>query len=103
MPKRKIYNFKKANWQDLNHTLKKIPWDQVLDNREPEYRNQLFQNSVQCIYNFTFSTDKTKIDFITVQMKLQTLSKHFNVNSTGAHVYQNYLVICYEWRLAPLA
>ena len=37
MPKRKIYNFKKANWLGLNQALENTPWDQVLGNREPEH------------------------------------------------------------------
>ena len=37
MPKRKVYNFIKANWQGLNQTLEKIPWDQIPNNNEPVY------------------------------------------------------------------
>ena len=44
MPKRKIYNFKKANWLGLNQDLEKIPWDRVLGNREPEYAWQNFKS-----------------------------------------------------------
>ena len=44
MPKRKIYNFKKANWQGMNHTLEQIPWEQVLGNKEPEYAWQNFKS-----------------------------------------------------------
>ena len=35
-PKRKIYNFKKANWNELNETLKNVPWNEIINNREPE-------------------------------------------------------------------
>ena len=36
VPKRKIYNFKKANWTGLNETLCNVPWNLVINNREPE-------------------------------------------------------------------
>ena len=35
-PKRKILNFKKANWDALNHDLRKIRWNAILDCTEPE-------------------------------------------------------------------
>ena len=44
MPKRKIYNFKKANWLGLNQALENTPWDQVLGNREPEHAWQNFKS-----------------------------------------------------------
>ena len=37
VPKRTIYNFKKANWSGLNRKLLSIPWSVVLHNKEPEY------------------------------------------------------------------
>ncbi len=35
-PKRKIYNFKRANWDQLNLDLRGIPWNAVIDRIEPE-------------------------------------------------------------------
>ena len=35
-PKRKILNFKKANWEALNNELGNIHWDAILDCMEPE-------------------------------------------------------------------
>ena len=37
IPKRKIYNFKKANWEGLVKSLEEVEWDRCLNNREPEY------------------------------------------------------------------
>ena len=34
--KRKILNFKKADWHHLNEDLNAVPWNCVIDNREPE-------------------------------------------------------------------
>ena len=36
VPKRKVYNFKKANWAGLNETLESLPWNEIINNREPE-------------------------------------------------------------------
>ena len=36
LPKRKILNFKKANWIGLSDALEMVPWDHFLDSREPE-------------------------------------------------------------------
>ena len=35
-PKRKIFNFKKANWEALNNELSNIDWDAILACMEPE-------------------------------------------------------------------
>ena len=43
-PKRKIFNFKKANWHALNCDLLKIPWDDILDGMEPELAWSAFKN-----------------------------------------------------------
>ena len=41
--KRKIYNYKKANWQNLNHDLRSVRWDQHL-NYDPEISWVRFKN-----------------------------------------------------------
>ena len=35
-PKRKIYNFKKANWDQLNKDLGKVPWNAIIDRTDPD-------------------------------------------------------------------
>ena len=35
-PKRKIHNFKKANWNRLNEDISHVPWYSLIDSREPE-------------------------------------------------------------------
>ncbi|KAL5253133.1 hypothetical protein ACHWQZ_G015785 [Mnemiopsis leidyi] len=35
-PKRRIYNFKKANWDSLNNDISCVPWYGLIDSREPE-------------------------------------------------------------------
>ena len=34
--KRKIYNFKKANWGQLNEDLRKVPWNALIDRTDPD-------------------------------------------------------------------
>ena len=34
--KRKVYNFKRANWDQLNSDLRGVPWNYVIDRIEPE-------------------------------------------------------------------
>ena len=43
IPKRQIYNFKKANWEGLVKSLEEVEWDRCLNNREPEYAWQNFK------------------------------------------------------------
>ncbi len=43
-PKRKIYNFKRANWDALNHDLCHKNWDNLLDRTEPELACSIFKN-----------------------------------------------------------
>ena len=40
----KIFNFKKANWEELNKDLVKLKWNEILDRREPEMAWQDFKN-----------------------------------------------------------
>ena len=63
MPKRKVYNFKKANWQGLNQTLEKVPWDQVLNNREPEYAWKNFKSILFYLVNKHIPTITIKSTF----------------------------------------
>ena len=35
-PKRKIYNFKRANWDQLNRDLREVPWSALIDCTDPE-------------------------------------------------------------------
>ena len=44
VPKRKIFNFKKANWQNLNSKLGEVHWSYILDNRELEHAWSNFKN-----------------------------------------------------------
>ena len=57
-PKRKIQNFKKANWGALNRDLNNIQWNTIIDCMEPElawlnFKNKLFphQNSHSYYYS----------------------------------------------------
>ena len=42
--KRKVYNFKRANWEDLNHDLTSINWDTLLNNSDIEISWSKFLN-----------------------------------------------------------
>ena len=44
VPKRKILNFKKANWDGLNHDLSHIQWNAFVDCTEPEIAWTNFKN-----------------------------------------------------------
>ena len=45
-PKRKILNFKKANWEALNYELSNIHWDAILDCMEPELAWLAFKHTL---------------------------------------------------------
>ena len=45
-PKRKIYNFKRANWDALNRDLRSVDWDAMLDRREPEVAWSLLKSTI---------------------------------------------------------
>ena len=44
VPKRKVFNFKKANWDALNHDLSHTQWNAFLDCTEPEIAWTNFKN-----------------------------------------------------------
>ena len=43
-PKRKIYNYKKAKWDELNNDLKRIKWDYLLKNCNAQRAWTIFKN-----------------------------------------------------------
>ena len=45
-PKRKILNFKKANWDALNSDLRRVRWNALLDCSEPEFAWSKFKNAL---------------------------------------------------------
>ena len=63
IPKRKIYNFKKANWEGLNDSLGRVPWQQVLDNREPEAAWTNFMSIIFHLVNIHIPTINIKSTF----------------------------------------
>ena len=59
-PKRKISNFKKANWTALNYDLGNIRWNAILDCMEPELALLAFKHTL-------FSLIKRHIPYISVK------------------------------------
>ena len=49
VPKRKIHNFKKANWAALNNEFNTINWNAMLDCKEPEIAWHTFKNTVSLL------------------------------------------------------
>ena len=49
--KRKIYNFKRANWEDLNQDLREINWNAHLSNASPEQAWSLFNERLTELCN----------------------------------------------------
>ncbi|MCP4459302.1 MAG: endonuclease/exonuclease/phosphatase family protein, partial [Cytophagales bacterium] len=43
-PKRKVYNFKKGNWDRLNDDLRGVPWSSLIDRTEPELAWRSFKS-----------------------------------------------------------
>ena len=60
VPKRKILNFKKANWAALNYDLGNIRWNAILDCMEPELAWLAFKHTL-------FSLTKRHIPYIVHQ------------------------------------
>ncbi len=60
MPKRKIFNFKRANWDGLNRDLCGVNWDAELDSTEPEIAWRNLKNKI-----FTFA--KTHVPIVTIK------------------------------------
>ena len=44
IPNRKLYNFKKANWDQLNSDLREVPWRAFMDSVDPEISWRSFKN-----------------------------------------------------------
>ena len=64
LPKRKIFNFKKANWEALNNELGNIHWDAILDCTEPElawlaFKRILFSLVYRYIPSISIKSDFT--------------------------------------------
>ena len=59
---RKIYNFKRANWDALNYDLCHMNWNAILDCTEPElswsrFKSILFQNVDKHIPTITITSE----------------------------------------------
>ena len=44
--KRKVYNFKRANWEQLNGDLRNVPWNSLIDRTEPELAWRMFKSTL---------------------------------------------------------
>ena len=63
VPKRKVLNFKKANWSNLNSKLGEVPWNNILDNREPEHAWSNFKKVLFHLINMKIPTITIKSTF----------------------------------------
>ena len=52
--KRKIYNFKKANWDQLNRELRGVSWNAIIDCTEPEIAWSKFKEIFLTLLTNTF-------------------------------------------------
>ena len=63
VPKRKILNFKKANWEALNNELGNINWDSNLDCTEPELAWLAFKHTLFSLVDRYIPSISIKSDF----------------------------------------
>ena len=63
VPKRKILNFKKANWEALNNELGNIQWDSMLDCTEPELAWLAFKHTLFSLVDRYIPSISIKSDF----------------------------------------
>ncbi len=61
--KRKIFNFKKANWEGLNADLRGVPWDRFIDRTEPEIGWRSFKS---VLFNFVVINLSVVVVFVMV-------------------------------------
>jgi hypothetical protein len=61
--KRKILNFKKADWRRLNEDLRAVPWNCVINNREPEAAWKNFRYVLSALVNKHIPTITVRDDF----------------------------------------
>ena len=47
--KRKIFDFKRANWNDLNRDLNSVPWDQHIFSCDPNEGWSFFRNKLHSL------------------------------------------------------
>ena len=47
--KRKIYDFKRANWNDLNRDLNSVPWDRYIESCDPNEGWRFFRNTLNSL------------------------------------------------------
>ena len=63
IPKRKILNLKKANWEALNNELGNIHWDSILDYTEPELAWLAFKHTLFSLVDRYIPSISIKSDF----------------------------------------
>ena len=63
VPKRKILNYKKANWPNLKSKLGEVPWITILDNRDIESAWSNFKNTLFPLVNMNIPTITIKSTF----------------------------------------
>ena len=61
--KRKIYNFKRANWDALNRDLCGVNWNAILDCTEPELAWNSFKSTLFCLVDKHIPTISIKSEF----------------------------------------
>ncbi|MCP4458443.1 MAG: hypothetical protein GY816_10545, partial [Cytophagales bacterium] len=49
--KRKIYDFKRANWDNLNRDLNSVPWDRFIESHDPNEGWCFFRNTLNSLMN----------------------------------------------------
>ncbi len=76
-PKRKIYNFKRANWDALNRDLHNVDWDAMIDRREPEVAWGLLKTSI--------------FSLVDIHIPKITLKNNFQPPWFDSEVYHAYL------------
>ena len=61
--KRKILNFKKADWKAMNADLRRVNWDRLLNNCEPEVAAHRFNSVIHTVCQMHVPTVSVKSDF----------------------------------------
>ena len=91
-PKRKILNFKKANWEALNNELCNIHWDAILDCMEPELAWLAFKHTLFSLVDRYIPSISIKSDFTSPWFDAECFKAYRNKDRAHKE-FKNYSMI----------
>ena len=62
-PKKKVYNYNRANWEDLNYDLKKVDWYSLIESTDPHIAWPIFKSILKTLCDQHIPKRNTRNEF----------------------------------------